>query len=95
MEQSVGRKREWADGKPRYSGETRMGFDPDTGKRSGGRPRNGENETTVFVSFRGFLKCHITHPLALPYLNGKKVAMLDITPKGTDMILVDGSRVRL
>ena len=87
----------WEDGRPRFPGETREGFDSTTGKRTAGRPR-GRSESprrVVLAPFDGFLRCKIMHPRAFPYLKEKRVHLLDITPEGTDMVLVDGSRVRL
>jgi len=93
----------WADGRLRFSGETRKGFDSVTGKRTRGRPRklpvtSGPASSRKYNSMEGVfsrvylrvLSSRLEH-----YIVDEKVAYIEITDIGTTLVLNDSSRVKV
>jgi len=93
----------WADGRLRFPGETRKGFDSVTGKRTCGRPRklpvtSEPASSRKYNSMEGVfsrvylrvLSSRLEH-----YIVDKKVAYIEITDIGTTLVLNDSSRVKV
>jgi len=86
----------WADGRPRFAGETRKGFDSATGNRTRGRPRklsafNGKEVYGDGLFAR--LIVRIMTPRLEHYILDEKVAYIEITDISTTLVLNDSSRV--
>lgn len=91
--------RVWADGRLRFSGETRAGFDSITGKRTRGRPRklpaNSSNDFKCVDGVFTRLIVRIIAPRLEHYIADEKVAYVEITDTNTTLVLKDSSRVKV
>jgi len=90
----------WADGRPRFAGETRKGFDSATGNRTRGRPRklsafNGKEVHGDGLGLFARLIVRIMAPRLEHYILDEKVAYIEITDMGTTLVLNDSSRVKV